>query len=575
MTTTEKRGFRLPWGSENRKPADEPEAVPAGAAGAAPEPRRADPVAPATDLAPAIAPVAKPSTVRSGSSLRRTPVDDLGRGPFDLQPEPAPEAPAASADAAPAAEPADGLVAWPDIDRAGSATHLASDAPPPPVKPALVVDGAPPASARKTNPLMAGLVKAMRDAARSARDEATAKMRSDAAARLTEIKSQAATAALTLKKQADEDVAEIRGWSKAEAARIRQETDERIAKRRAEHLRQVEDHGAETQRLQADVNGAITAFDADMARFFDVLLKEDDPARLATLAERLPEAPSFARPMGPAGATTPRPRSPRPASRTAGPARQRTAPSDGRKPSERLAPDAAAAAEAEAIAGLDEVPSPEAPAMREPTGPDAAPGATEALGASVPQVVASPMAAADPVPTDQAEAAEDDTPVDGMSPAGSLASVLATAPRIDSPDDLSPEERIALLGFDEPEPSADGSVPSPAPVLGVRLEPESNTHAHAAAALQAPAPLEDVTRIVVTGLTGVGGISAFKSALSAVSGVVSVSVTSGMDRDFVFSVVHADATDIRRAIAAFPAFAAQMTLDEGAVVSFTVSEPAT
>jgi hypothetical protein len=84
-----------------------------------------------------------------------------------------------------------------------------------------------------------------------------------------------------------------------------------------------------------------------------------------------------------------------------------------------------------------------------------------------------------------------------------------------------------------------------------------------------------VTRVVVSGLTGVAGISAFKSALAGVTGVVSVSVTSGMDHDFVFSVVHADATDLRRAIAAFPTFAAQMTLDEGSVVSFNVSEPAT
>jgi len=571
MTTTEKRGFRLPWGNEN-KPDDDPESDDAVTT------RRVEAMAPATDLAPAIA-TASNGTGRAGSSLRRN-LDDLGRGPFDLEPTPEPEAPAAATEA-PTAEPADGLVAWPDIDRAGSATHLASDAPPPPVRPAITVDGTVPASPRKVNPLMAGLVKAMRDAARAARDEATAKMRSDAAARLAEIRTQAATAGLSLKKQADEDVAEIREWSKAEMTRIRTETDKRIAKRRADLLSEVEEHAAETQRLQTEVNGAIATFDAEMDRFFDILLKEDDPARLATLAERLPEAPSFARPMGDAAAPKPRARAARPAS--TGTPRTRTTTAERRKSSERLAPDAAAAAEAEAIAGLDDAPIAEAADVDVPVEAGAAPAVVEPEPVERPPN--EPVALAEPEPGHRAEPEPEpgpdvevavDTFPEPDAPAGSLASVLATAPRIDSPDDLSPEERIALLGFDEPEPSADGATgSSPAPVLGVRLEPESDTRAHSAAAMAAPPPLEDLTRVVVTGLSSVAGISAFKSALSGITGVVSVSVTSGVDHDFVFSVVHADATDLRRAIAAFPAFAAQMTMDEGAVLNFIVTEPAT
>jgi F0F1-type ATP synthase membrane subunit b/b' len=572
MTTTEKRGFRLPWGSDNRKSDDDSEATPDGAGS---EAGSAEPIEAATDLAPAIAATSNDSHARSGSGLRRGQADDLGRGPFDLQPMPEPEAPAAAADtpaaepAAPAASaaepvaPADGLVAWPDIDRAGSATHLASDAPPPP-RPAVIVEGDAPASPRRTNPLMAGLVKAMRDAARSARDEATTKMRSDAAARLVELRTQSATVGLTLKKQADEDVAGIREWSKAETARIRTETDERIAKRRTELVSEVEDHTAESQRLQAEVNGAIATFDAEMERFFDILLKEDDPARLATLAERLPEAPSFARPMGAAGAPTPRPRAARAAGQAAAATpRQRTGTAARRKPSERLAPDAAAAAEAEAIAGLDDTP---AAAVSEP---GLAPEPAVAVEVATEPVVEAVEAELEPEAEPRLEPEPD-------APAGSLANVLAAAPRIDSPDDLSPEERIALLGFDEPEPAADGTEDdSPAPVLGVPLEPDGDAHAHSAAARAAATPLEDVTRVVVTGLSSVAGISAFKSALGSVTGVVSVSVTSGMDHDFVFSVVHADATDLRRAVAAFPAFAAQMTLDEGAVVNFIVSEPAT
>jgi hypothetical protein len=84
---------------------------------------------------------------------------------------------------------------------------------------------------------------------------------------------------------------------------------------------------------------------------------------------------------------------------------------------------------------------------------------------------------------------------------------------------------------------------------------------------------DDLTRVVVSGLTSVAGISAFKGSLGRVPGVVSVSVSSGVDDDFVFAVVHGHATDLRRAIADFPGFSAQMTLDEGTEVSFTVAEP--
>ncbi len=464
-------------------------------------------------------------------------------------------------------------MAWPDIDRAGSATHLASDAPPPP-RPAVIVQGDAPASPKRTNPLMAGLVKAMRDAARSARDEATTRMRSDAAARLAEIRTQSATAGLTLKKQADNDVAGIREWSKAEMARVRTETEERIAKRRTELGHDVEDHTAETQRLQAEVNGAIAVFDAEMERFFDILLKEDDPARLATLAERLPEAPSFARPMGPAGAPTPRPRAARATGNATGATPRKRTGTARRKSSERLAPDVAAAAEAEAIAGLDDSPTAAVSEPETTVAVGAEPIVEPDLAAEPTTAAASTVAAAPSVEAEPEPDAEPEPEPDVLAASGSLANVLAAAPRIDSPDDLSPEERIALLGFDEPEPSTDETDDgSPAPVLGVPLQPESDAQARAVARAAAT-PIEDVTRVVVTGLTSVAGISAFKSALGAVTGVVSVSVTSGMDHDFVFSVVHADATDLRRAVAAFPAFAAQMTLDEGAVVNFIVSEPA-
>jgi len=77
----------------------------------------------------------------------------------------------------------------------------------------------------------------------------------------------------------------------------------------------------------------------------------------------------------------------------------------------------------------------------------------------------------------------------------------------------------------------------------------------------------------VNGLTSVAGISAFKGSLRRVPGVASVSVSTGADDDFVFAVGHATTTDLRRAVPAFAGFGAQMTLDEGEAISFTVKEP--
>lgn len=623
MTTTEKRGFRLPWGGDGHRPDDEPETGPGAAAAAV--------LSPATDLAPAIG--TSGTSVRAGSMLRRGQVEDLGRGPFDLVPadeqdvtgasaslvdvvEPAPKAaPEPDSDPEPVARetaeepapdepatPGGNAAAWPEMDRRGSARHLASDAPPP-ARPAVVVDGSP----RKVNPLVAGLVKAMRDAARAARDETTARMRNDAAARAEEIRLEATAAGSALKKHADEDVAGIREWSRTEAARIKQETDTRIAARKERLLKDAQAHAAATERLNADLKTTIAAFESEMDRFFDRLLQEEDPARLATLAERLPEPPTFAR-LGDVATPAKAPRAPRStAHRKPTEHRDRTA--------ARLAPDAAAAAEAEAILGLDEESAHDTVDEAAPERPVGAMD-DEPMAVGEPEAAIEPEAATEPSDgdtnghvapvadaTDDADAmaawaealasiragsngfGPDDEPTTGLmalgdaaasaaavqpaDPAetasdepdlgafdatpGSLLGVLAGANRINSPDDLSPEERIALLGFDEPAP---GDEPAPMTVEPVVVP-----------------PTESITRVVVAGLASVAEISAFKSALVGVAGVNSVSVSTGHDGDFVFSVVHATTTDLRAAVTGFARFAPQLTADEDSVLTYAVGEP--
>lgn len=469
MTPTTKRGFHLPWSGDDRAP-----------------------------MAPAEAPAQTGRAVASPAE-----VDELGQDPFSVPARGAPKE-ATTAVSNP-------QMSWPDVDRAGSATHQAADASLPPVRPSVVVDGADgadepgPRASRRDNPLVIVLVKAMREAARAAREETTTRMRAEATARIDEIRSGSVAEAAALRKRADDDAIGIREWSKAEIARIRDEAEKRIGERRAELGRETDAHANGIERLVEQVQEVATTFETEMEQFFEVLLAEEDPARLATLAEQVPDAPIFE--------SLPALKRGQGANRNNGTARAK-APAAGRSPSAKGGAEAA-----DAAAGADATDSDTAEARLEP---DAA-AAAEA----------------------EAIADLDDEPAHGDEwTSGSLATVLATAPKIDSPEDLSADEIVGLLGIDTG--SADDAA-------------ETNA--------------AEKTRVVVSGLTSVAGISAFKGALGRVSGVTAVSVSTGTDDDFVFDVAHATTTDLRRAVPAFAGFGAELTLDDGEAITFIVKEP--
>src|SRR6185369_349348 len=146
---------------------------------------------------------------------------------------------------------------------------------------------------RRDNPLVAGLVKAMREAAVASREETTARLAAEAAARIEAIRGRATTEATGLRKRADDDVSAIREWSKAEMARVRQETEDRIEARKAELATETARHAASVDRLVEQVQSTVSSFEAEMDRFFGELLAEADPARLATLAEQAPDPPDL------------------------------------------------------------------------------------------------------------------------------------------------------------------------------------------------------------------------------------------------------------------------------------------
>jgi hypothetical protein len=255
MSNNEKRGFRLPWGGE-RSPED-------GAGTATLE--------------------------------RLEATDDMGNetpaGPFRLAPT-APEAAMIDSEAsttefaaAPPAVDADPASAWPTTDNRTAAAAIAAE------RPAIRVDGG--ARPTRTNPLVAGLVKAMREAAIASRAETTARLQAEASARVEAIRSRATSETADLKKRADDDVAEIREWSKAELARVRQVTDDRIEARKTELTGEIERHASTVERLVDQVQSTVSAFESDMDQFFEQLLAENDPAKLAGLAERAPEPPDL------------------------------------------------------------------------------------------------------------------------------------------------------------------------------------------------------------------------------------------------------------------------------------------
>ena len=150
-----------------------------------------------------------------------------------------------------------------------------------------------PPRVRHDNPLVAGLIRAMRDAAGTARQEAAARFTEEAKARVESLNALSVEEAAQLRRQADVEIGEIRDWSKAEMARIREETDHRIAGRRRLLEGEVEAHAEHVERRIERVQAAIGDFGRRMDTFFEELLAEEDPARLATLAEQLPEPPAL------------------------------------------------------------------------------------------------------------------------------------------------------------------------------------------------------------------------------------------------------------------------------------------
>jgi hypothetical protein len=367
--------------------------------------------------------------------------------------------------------------------------------------------GTAPAAARKPNRLMADLAKAMQTAAQGARTDTLAKFAADAKGHIGTIQADSATEAADLRRQADDDIAGIRDWSKSEIARIREQTESRITSRKTGLDGELEDHAASTDRRIARVQARVDAFEAEMAYFFEILFAEEDPTKLAAMAQSLPEPPDFD------DETADIPVAHVPVA---------TEPEMEAHAEVQDDPDAAFAAIAAAARAAD-IAEAEAAAVAE----SAAETHTEPVESTTPDarlelIGLSPDAAAD------AEAASFEA-----AEAGSSDDEIPTI------DDDALAARIA------------------------GLVPEAESH------LNTPRAETVSTRVVVVGLVSVASIASFKRHLGRATGVQSVGVSSGPDGEFVFVVNHAPDFVLRDVVASLPGFGARVSgeTDEGLQVT--------
>jgi hypothetical protein len=147
---------------------------------------------------------------------------------------------------------------------------------------------------RRATKFMAELSRAMQAAAEHARSETMARFEVEAKGVVETIHAAATDEAADLRRRADDDVAAIREWSKAEIARIREETESRIAARKGGLDGEMEQHAATVEARIERVARVVAAFETQMTSFFERLSAEEDPTRIATMAETMPDPPSLA-----------------------------------------------------------------------------------------------------------------------------------------------------------------------------------------------------------------------------------------------------------------------------------------
>ena len=148
-------------------------------------------------------------------------------------------------------------------------------------------------SAKRPTKFMADLSRAMQAAAESSRDDTMARVATDAKTAVEQIHAASTDEAAALRRNADDDVAAVREWSKAEIARIREQAEARVATRKVELDAEMDLHGRVVEARVEQVNSTVSEFESQMTTFFERLNAEQDPTRIATMAEAMPDPPDL------------------------------------------------------------------------------------------------------------------------------------------------------------------------------------------------------------------------------------------------------------------------------------------
>jgi hypothetical protein len=413
--------------------------------------------------------------------------------------------------------------------------------------------------ARRPSKFLADLTKAMQSAAEAAREESVSRLQADAKAAIEEIHGRSASEAADLRRNADDDVSSIREWSKQEIARIREQTETKVSDRKNQLEREIEEHAALIERQIDRVQGRVTAFETEMAAFFERLLAEDDPTRFAEMAESLPEPPPFD--DAELGLAT----------MTADPAAAEAA----RAWTSEAEPEATdSSRQGEAAVGVAE--SVEAPT-------DDAAGAPADNGTDTEAAMAAIQGAA-------AEAAASNAETEAGSdtdwPTADTTDAVADAPpepaAVPEPEPLDP--RLAAFGLSPDFAAAEAEAAAAVetadeaediPVIGddalaARL---AGLVADEGVEADGASPDTKVTQVVVTGLVSVASIASFKRHLGRMAGVASVGVTSGPEGEFIFAVTHGPDLVLRDAVPAMPGFQARVTGGDDSTVEVAARDP--
>jgi hypothetical protein len=438
-------------------------------------------------------------------------------------------------------------------------------------------------SGKKPSKFLADLTKAMQTAAEDARSLALSQLQAEAKNHVEQIHARSSTEAADLRRVADDDVASVREWSKAEIARIREETEAKISERKGRLETEVEQHAAVIEHEIEAVQSTVAGFEADMASFFERLLAEEDPTQFATMAERLPEPPSFeglfAAPAEPEAETVADEPTAEIVTDEAVEAEAQT--------SETEATEAETETDAPASEGevelIGDTPSGDEMIGDTPTGEEmigeygsydgeGADGEVDREAAFAAIQAAAEAAASAEVAADAAARAEAvaDVAIEIIGSHGEDGEAEAEAdPRVTalglSPDyDAAEAEALASAnpadGEEIPEINDDALAARLAGLVPNRSSRGASTDATA-------------TQVIVVGLVSVASIASFKRHLGRLSGVQSVGVSSGPDGEFVFAVNHTAEIVLREAIPSLPSFQARVTSTSDGVVHVTAHDP--